>query len=140
MTAEGTNILLDYGVLLGRKGDPPLYPLHVRPKDVDSVIISHAHLDHSGFVPALFVSGTTEVYATPPTLDLSRLLIEDMLKIEKSYHPFDIAEINKMMNNAKEIPYKEKIKKGEMYFELRESGHVIGGSTVIVEHGKKRLL
>ena len=86
------------------------------------------------------MSGTTEVYATPPTLDLSRLLIEDMLKIEKSYHPFDIAEINKMMNNAKEIPYKEKIKKGEMYFELRESGHVIGGSTVIVEHGKKRLL
>jgi hypothetical protein len=37
-------------------------------------------LDHSGNVPSLFVSGNTDVYATPPTFDLSKLLINDMLK------------------------------------------------------------
>ena len=136
---NGTNLLLDYGVLFGRRGTPPQYPLHVKPKDIDAIIITHAHLDHSGNVPSLFVSGNTDVYATPPTLDLSKLLIEDMLKIEKNSHPFDLPELNNMMNNAKEIGFRQKITKGNATFELRESGHVIGGSTVLVESEGKRL-
>ena len=136
---NGTNLLLDYGVLFGRRGTPPQYPLHVKPKDLDAIIITHAHLDHSGNVPSLFVSGNTDVYATPPTFDLSKLLIEDMLKIEKNSHPFDIPELNNMMRNAKEIGFKQKVTRGNATFELRESGHVIGGSTVLVESENKRL-
>ena len=139
VNCEGTNLLLDYGVMFGRRGTPPQYPLHVKPKEVDSIIITHAHLDHSGNVPSLFVSGHTNVYATPPTLDLSQLLIEDMLKIEKNFHPFDIPEVNNMLRHAKEVGYKQKIKRGNASFEFRESGHVIGGSTVLVESDKKRL-
>ena len=139
VNCNGTNLLLDYGVLFGRRGTPPQYPLHVKPKDVDAIIISHAHLDHSGNVPSLFVSGNTDVYATPPTFDLSKLLIEDMLKIEKNSHSFDLPEVNNMMKNAKEIGFGQKIKKDNAIFELRESGHVIGGSTVLVESEKKRL-
>jgi len=139
VNCNGTNLLLDYGVLFGRRGTPPGYPLHVKPKDLDAIIITHAHLDHSGYVPSLFVSGNTDVYATPPTFDLSKLLIEDMLKIEKNSHPFDLPELNNMMKNAKEIGFKQKITKGNATFELRESGHVVGGSTVLVESEKKRL-
>ena len=139
VNCQGTNLLLDYGVLFGRRGTPPGYPVHVKPKDVDAIVITHAHLDHSGNVPSLFVSGSTDVYATPPTFDLSKLLIEDMLKIEKNAHPFDLPELNNMMRNAKEIGFKQKVTKGNATFELRESGHVIGGSTVLVESEKKRL-
>ena len=139
VNCDGTNYLLDYGVMFGRRGSPPQYPLHVKPKDVDSVIITHAHLDHSGYVPSLFVSGHCNVYATPPTLELSQLLIEDMLKIEKNFHPFDIPELNNMLKNSKEIGFGEKITRGNSSFELRSSGHVIGGSTVIVESDNKRL-
>jgi len=139
VNCDGINFLLDYGVLFGRRGDPPQYPQHVKPKEIDSVIITHAHLDHSGFVPSLFVSGRCNVYATPPTLELSHLLIEDMLKIEKTMHPFDIPELNKMMQYSKEIGYKEKVVRGNSSFEFRDSGHVIGGSTVLVESEKKRL-
>ena len=139
VNCNGTNILLDYGVLFGRRGTPPGYPLHVKPKDLDAVIITHAHLDHSGNVPSLFVSGNTDVYATPPTFDLSKLLIEDMLKIEKNSHPFGLPELNNMMKNAKEIGFKQKVTKGNAIFEFRESGHVIGGSTVLVESEKKKL-
>ncbi len=136
---NGTKLLLDYGVMFGRRGSPPQYPLHVKPKDLDAIIITHAHLDHSGNVPSLFVSGNTDVYATPPTFDLSKLLINDMLKIEKNSHPFDLPELNNMMKNAKEIGFKQKVAKGNATFEFRESGHVIGGSTVLVESEKKRL-
>jgi putative mRNA 3-end processing factor len=139
VNCNGTKLLLDYGVMFGRRGSPPQYPLHVKPKDLDAIIITHAHLDHSGNVPSLFVSGNTDVYATPPTFDLSKLLINDMLKIEKNSHPFDLPELNNMMKNAKEIGFKQKVTKGNASFEFRESGHVIGGSTVLVESEKKRL-
>ena len=140
VNCDGTNLLLDYGVMFGKpRGSPPTYPLHVKPRDIDSVIITHAHLDHSGCVPSLFVSGNCDVYATPPTFDLSELLINDMLKIEKNSHAFDLPEVKNMMQHAKQIQFKEKIVRGDTKFELRSSGHVLGGSTVLVESNKKKL-
>jgi putative mRNA 3-end processing factor len=139
VNCDGANFLLDYGVMFGRRGTPPKYPSHVKPKEIDGVIITHAHLDHSGYVPSLFASGHSRVYATPPTLELSTLLIEDMLKIEKNYHPFDVPEVYNMLRNSKEIGFREKIQKGNASFELRSSGHVLGGGTVLVESDKKRL-
>ena len=140
VNCDGTNFLLDYGVMFGKpRGAPPTYPLHVKPRDIDSVIITHAHLDHSGCVPSLFVSGNCNVYGTAPTFDLSKLLIQDMIKIEKNAHSFGIPEIDNMMQKAKTIGFKEKIIRGNASFELRSSGHVIGGSTVLVESNNKKL-
>jgi len=140
VNCDGTNFLLDYGVMFGKpRGAPPSYPLLVKPKDIDSAIITHAHLDHSGNIPSLFVNGNCHIYATPPTFELSRLLIEDMLKIEKNAHPFDVPEVNSMMRYGKEIGYKEKVTRGNTSFEFRSSGHVLGGSTVLMEHQKKKL-
>nr|AIF13680.1 beta-lactamase domain-containing protein [uncultured marine thaumarchaeote KM3_63_D09] len=140
VNCDGTNLLLDYGVMFaGKRTDPPIYPLHVKSKDVDATIITHAHLDHSGCVPSLFNGGNTSVYCTPPTLDLSMLLIEDMLKIEKNKHSFHNGHVNSMLRNSKEIGFKEPVKVGNATFELRSSGHVIGGSTVLVEADNKRL-
>ena len=136
---NGTNLLLDYGVMFGRRGDPPLYPMHVKPRDVSAIVITHAHLDHSGYIPSMFISGSPSVYATAPTIDLSRLLIEDMLKIEKGNHHFDMPEVYGMMRGTKSIAYGEKVQINGTSFELRESGHVVGGSTILVESGGKRL-
>ena len=140
VNCDGTNFLLDYGVMYGKpRGAPPTYPLHVKPRDIDSVIITHAHLDHSGCVPSLFVSGNCNVYGTAPTFDLSKLLIQDMIKIEKNSHSFGVPEIDNMMAKSKIIGFKEKITRGNASFELRSSGHVIGGSTVLVESKNKKL-
>jgi len=140
VNCDGTNFLLDYGVMFGKpRGAPPTYPLHVKPRDIDSVIITHAHLDHSGCVPSLFVSGNCNVYATAPTFDLSKLLIQDMIKIEKNSHSFGSPEIENMIQKSKIVGFKEKIRRGNASFELRSSGHVVGGGTVIVESNNKRL-
>ena len=133
---DGANFLLDYGILLGKE---PQYPMHVKPRDIDAVVVTHAHLDHSGYVPSLFVNGKNDVYATPPTLELSRLLIEDMLRLQKNFFPFEMPEVINMMKHSKEIEFREKIKKGNASFELHESGHVVGGGAVIVESENKRL-
>ena len=136
VNCDGVSFLLDYGVELGRE---PAYPLPVTPQEINAAIITHAHLDHSGYIPSLFVRGSTDVYATPPTFDLSRLLIEDMIRLEKSGLPYDLAEVTKMMMYSREIGYREKITRGNASFELRESGHVLGGASVLVESQNKKL-
>jgi putative mRNA 3-end processing factor len=138
VNANHTNILLDYGVLLKRE---PIFPMHVKPKDVDAVVISHAHLDHSGFVPSLFLSQSTQVQSlgTVPTFELSQLLIEDMIKISGFYLPFEYLDLMTMMNRSKSLNYKEPYKVNDLSITLHESGHILGGSTVVVEHDNKRL-
>ena len=138
VNADGTNILMDYGVLLKRE---PIFPMHVKPKDVDAVVISHAHLDHSGFVPSLFLSQSTEVQVlgTFPTFELSQLLIEDMIKISGFYLPFEYLDLMTMLNHSKRLQYRDSYKMNDIKVTLHESGHILGGATVVVEHGKKRL-
>lgn len=137
---DGTRLLMDYGVMLGRRDQPPKFPVQVPSKDLAGAIITHAHLDHSGFVPALFQTGAVDVYATAPTFDLSELLIADMLKLKKAkQYPFDMNHLYGMMRSAVELEYGQKVKRGSISFELRPSGHVIGGGTVLAESGGKRL-
>ncbi len=133
---DGAKILLDYGILLKRE---PLFPMHVKPKDIDAVFITHAHLDHSGLVPAFFVSGSTNVYATDPTLELSRLLIEDMLKISGFYIPFEYLEVITMLKHAVALNYKSSINIKDLEIGFYESGHILGGSTIVVEHNGKKI-
>ena len=135
--ANNTKILLDYGVMLRRQ--EPLFPMHVKPKDVDAVVITHAHLDHSGFVPSLFLSKGTTAYATQPTFELSSLLIEDMIRISGFYLPFEYIDLLAMQKGSIPIGYREPFSVNGVKVTLHESGHVVGGSTIVVEHEGKRI-
>ncbi|MGE5685194.1 MAG: MBL fold metallo-hydrolase [Nitrososphaerota archaeon] len=137
VTSNNTNILLDYGVMLKRE---PSFPIHVRPKDISTVVLTHAHLDHSGHIPSLFLSGSNiSVLGTNPTFELSDLLIEDMLKISGFYLPFEYADLNNMMSHSKTLQYKEKHLVNDMEITLYESGHIIGGSSILVGVEGKRI-
>ncbi len=138
VTCENINILLDYGVLLKRE---PIFPLHVRPKDINAVVLSHAHLDHSGYIPSLFLSSSTDipVLGTLPTFELSQLLIEDMIKISGLYLPFEYLDLINMINHCKSLQYREKHSIGDVDITLHESGHVIGGASIMMEYQGKRI-
>jgi len=138
VNSNQTSILMDYGVLLKRE---PIFPMHVKPKDIDAVVITHAHLDHSGFVPSLFLSDSveTQVCGTLPTFDLSQLLIEDMIKISGFYLPFEYIDLITMMKHSKNLAYRQPYMIKDVKVTLHESGHILGGATIIVEHEGKRL-
>lgn len=134
---ENSNILMDYGVLLKKE---PQFPLHVKPKDLHAVVLSHAHLDHSGFLPSLFLSSSKfPILSTNPTIELSQLLIEDMIKISGFYLPFENIDLDRMLKSHKNLQYREPYSINETNITLYESGHVLGGSTIVVENKEKRI-
>lgn len=138
VNSNNANILLDYGVLLKRE---PNFPIHVKPKDIDAVVITHAHLDHSGNVPSLFLNtdSNLEALATLPTVELSVLLIQDMIKISGFYLPFEYSDLVNMVNHSRHLTFRNSHVIKNTNITLYESGHVLGGSTVVVESEGKRI-
>lgn len=120
------NVLLDYGM---RPSDPPEVPLNSGNISPEAVIVSHAHLDHSGMVPSLMVP---KVYMTSVTRDLTILLGRDTIKVGKDqgFAFFDEEDIRKMDEHTRTVAYGERVAlNGSDYeFELFNAGHIPGSS------------
>ena len=86
---EKTQLLLDYGVMMGK---PPKFPLHIAPNDVDGLILTHCHLDHSGALPIFYIQDEKPLYATRLTLELTQILIKDFIHLSGYYLPFEYLE------------------------------------------------
>ncbi len=130
-------ILLDYGVMLNHT---PGFPMHIPPKEVDAIIATHSHLDHSGAIPIFHISETKPVYGTVLNLNLMNLLIKDFIHLSSYYLPYEYIELNSMVRSHINIDYREEIKIKDIKFELLNSGHLPGGASVLVEAEGKRLL
>jgi metallo-beta-lactamase family protein len=91
LEADGVRILLDCGLFQGLK------PLRARnwaappfdPRRLDSVVLSHAHIDHSGYLPRLMRAGFAgPVHCTPATADLLRVLLPDAAHLQEEEAAF----------------------------------------------------
>ncbi|MEM3510923.1 MAG: MBL fold metallo-hydrolase, partial [Nitrososphaerales archaeon] len=107
LKSSNTNILLDFGVLMQREIG---FPVHVQPRDIDAILLSHAHLDHSGALPLFYLSNGPRIYTTPLTLELTRLLIEDLLRVSGFYLPFEYIDLLEMMKKTTTINPNDKVK------------------------------
>ena len=132
-----TNLLLDYGAMTFKD---PQFPLHVSPREVDAILLSHAHLDHSGGLPMFYLNGGKDLYASALTTELTHLLIEDFLKISGFYLPFERPELVSMMKYMRNVNLDEGVKIGEFTATYREAGHIPGGASILLETNNKRLL
>ena len=77
---NGKSMLMDCGLFQGYKQLRlrNWQPLPVTPHQIDAVVLTHAHLDHSGYLPLLARQGFTgKVFCTPGTADLCRILLPD---------------------------------------------------------------
>jgi metallo-beta-lactamase family protein len=158
---NGKKLLLDCGMYQGKRSESYERNLnfHYDPRDVDAVILSHAHIDHSGNLPNLVKQGFEgNIFATRATVDLASLMIADSAHIQES----DAEFVNKKRKQRGEEPIEPLYTKEDaedvigMFvgknpnepFEaldgvvatLIDAGHILGAAGVILdidEKGKK---
>lgn len=142
---DNTKILLDCGLFQGK--DAYKYEndkFFFNPKEIDYVILSHCHVDHSGRIPLLYKHGFRgRVICTKPTVDLCDYLLRDTAKIFEEeninlkshnkeasncslYEEGDVEEVLKLFEG---YDYAEKIKLNEeICVEFKDAGHVLGSA------------
>ena len=131
LQANEKNILLDYGATPGTHLD---FPLPVPSKEIDAIILTHAHIDHSGAIPLLYTVANPPLITTPATLDLAELLIYDMMNVARDPLPFGRREVKRMKKNSILLNYKEEYKLGKnIKITLFNAGHIPGSSSVLLE-------
>ncbi len=131
-------ILLDYGTLTN---DEVQFPLHVSPKDLSAVILSHAHLDHSGALPMLYASAKTPpLYATVMTLELTDILLHDFLNLNTSYIPFEEREVQRMFKHSIPVTAGNSIDIDDFHVKFYDAGHIPGSLMIEIEVANKRIL
>ncbi|MEM2975770.1 MAG: MBL fold metallo-hydrolase [Candidatus Bathyarchaeia archaeon] len=134
---EKTQILLDYGVMVNHQ---PGFPMHVPPKDVDAIILTHSHLDHSGAVPVFHIHERKPVYANKITLELAQILIADFIHLSGYYLPYEYLELRSMIRKSVHMDYRKEKTEKDMSFQLFDAGHIPGSAQVLAEAEGKRVL
>lgn len=89
---ENFKCLVDFGQFQGASGidTQNFEPLDFNPSDIDAVILTHAHIDHSGRLPLLTKAGFTgKIYCTYPTMALAEILLKDSGKIHEEENIWD---------------------------------------------------
>jgi len=132
-----SQILMDYGVMINHDIG---FPVHVSPRDLDAVILTHAHLDHSGLIPLFYVHAKLPVYAVEPTFKLTRVLVRDMIKLSGYFLPYEYIDLETMMNHAVPVEYHSKFNAGDSEITMINAGHIPGSAQVIVKNDGKRVL
>ncbi len=131
-------ILMDYGAQTTKE---PSFPMHVQPRDVHSILLTHAHLDHSGGVPLFFLREGVKLVTTGLTLELSTLLLQDFIKLSGFYLPFEYIDLLTMQKNTERIGINEsRVIAGEFNARFPNSGHIPGGTTIVVENDGRRVM
>ncbi len=138
-----SRVLLDCGIDVA-SSEKDAYPYLDAPefniKELDAVILSHAHLDHCGFVPYLFKFGFRgPVYCTKPTRDIAALLLLDYVKIMRSENKkpiFDQDDIKEMVKHTITLEFEEVTDiTPDLRITLYNAGHTIGSAMIHIHVG-----
>lgn len=132
-----TQVLVDYGVMMARE---PGFPMHVPPNEVNGIVLTHSHLDHSGAVPIFHIRTDIPVYTTSLIAEVSRLLITDFIHLSGYYLPYEYLDLQTMMSSCVYLDYRETRDVGDLKIQLLESGHIPGSAGCIIEYKGKRVL
>jgi len=147
----GKRYLLDCGMFQGRRQESEeknrRFPFDAR--SIDAVILSHAHIDHSGRLPLLVKNGFRgPIYATPATADLCNAMLRDTAHIAESdaefvnrKHPRDkpvkplytIEDAAAAVQLFQPVPYHEVTEIGPgLAMESFDAGHILGSSSIVL--------
>lgn len=160
---NGKKVLLDCGLYQGKRSEAYDINRHFLfdPKELDTVVLSHAHIDHSGNLPGLYKAGFRgDVYATPATRDLCAIMLQDSAHIqtrdiefvnkkkarknEPLFKPlYGFEDVRGIMKQFKCMPYKRAFNLngfgGNVQVTYFDAGHILGSAQLrmdIKENGK----
>ncbi|MHA2502219.1 MAG: MBL fold metallo-hydrolase [Candidatus Kariarchaeaceae archaeon] len=129
-------ILVEGGLKIMPGDELTLAPdgLKQRIHELNAAVLSHAHVDHSGYLPALYENGYFgKLYMTTPTLDIVQVLWADHLKIEGSRH-WSPAGMERAIDNTVTMKYhtKKEIVEG-VTIEFFNAGHILGSGMILID-------
>ena len=159
LEAAGSRILIDCGLYQGVK------QLRLRnwaklpfePTSLDAVLLTHAHVDHSGYLPALARDGFAgPVFCSEPTRALCEILLPDaayLLEEDARYanrkgfskhHPalplYTAADAEAAIARLAPVAFDAWHPVGALRFRLQPAGHILGAASIAVEHADRRIL
>lgn len=137
-----SRVLLDCGVNVASEEEayPHLEAPEFRIDDLDAIIVTHSHLDHSGFVPYLYKYGFRgPVYCTAPTRDVMCLLLLDYIKIMRSERKepiFTVDDVKEMVKHSICLDFEEVTDiTPDVRLTLYNSGHILGSAMLHLHIG-----
>ncbi|MBN9203716.1 MBL fold metallo-hydrolase RNA specificity domain-containing protein [Methylibium petroleiphilum] len=159
VSIDGQRILLDCGLFQGykvlRERNWASFP--VPPAEIDAVVLSHAHLDHCGYLPSLVKQGFRgAIYASPATCDLCEVLLLDSAKLqeedarranryhysshEKALPLYTTAEAKRALSRMTPIPAGRQVRIGKVEIVLTPVGHLLGACAVTLRSAEGTLV
>jgi len=161
--AAGKKLLVDCGLFQGTDDlkERNWNPLPVDPKTIDYLVLTHAHLDHTGWLPVLVRDGYNKtIYANPATIELTEILLKDSGHLQEeatqdaqkhkwSKHPQPRAlytgdEVEPVLRLLRPMPRNGGFDVSpEFHIESYDAGHILGSSSLeltIHENGKKTVM
>ena len=132
-----SQILMDYGVMINHEVG---FPVHISPKDLNAVVLTHAHLDHSGLIPLFYTRSKLPVYGIEPTFKLTKVLVRDMIKLSGYYLPFEYIDLENMINHVVPVDYGSTFRIEDADVTLINAGHIPGSAQIVIESDGKRIL
>src|SRR5260221_988824 len=163
LQVNGKNSLLNCGLYEGRRTDAENgnRDLPFPARSIDAVVLSHAHIDHSGNLPTLVRNGFDgPIYTTPPTIDLCGAMLLDTAHIQESDAKFvnkrserrhrvqeAVQPLYTMEDAEKTLPLLRPVKYHEpqqvansFTYQAYDAGHMLGSSSVVVDVDGERLI
>jgi len=162
---KNTKFLIDCGMFQGSKSINRMNyePFSFNPGEIDFMVLSHAHIDHSGRIPKLTKKGFKgNIYTTKATTDLCSIMLPDSGHIQEMENKWDnrkrrrsggklreplytVKEAEESLKYFKPVLYNQKIKLSEeVTLRFRDAGHILGSSIIELwikeEEGKETKL
>lgn len=145
----GQRLLVDCGIRMGQGEAGQLPDLsHLNEARPAAVILTHAHMDHSGALPLLLAGMPgVPVYCTPPTAALLRILYDDALRIMESREESDIPlyappMVEETLNRIVQVPFEHEVAvaDGSVRLTFHPAGHILGAGLAVLQGPAGRVL
>jgi metallo-beta-lactamase family protein len=160
LSHDGRKLLIDCGLFQGLKNLRELNwaKLPVSPRDIDGVILTHAHLDRSGYLPRLVRDGfRNKIYATPATKDVAEIILKDSGFLQEKdaeflnrhgttkHHPalalYGVHDAQRAVEHFSTVDFGQTVRlAGGALLRFERAGHILGAAIARVEWGGCRIV